>query len=233
MDSILFLRRQAALALILILGVTLPPATSGAAADGAEDLARLLAGANATLTAFLGEGEPADTVRNALRQAHGLLIFTNEGIDEDADGGIGGWRGLLFGRDTGGSWTGPAVYTVISGTFGRSPTDQVSQAMFIALTDVERLIAQRIRLGGSGISVARLAPGPLPAADLAAVTNAAKANEDPPQAFEGTVLAPDQYATNTLYGESITIREAVASTADIGDDVVNLRLRLDAETTAP
>ncbi len=233
MDSFLFLRRQAALALILILGVILLPAISGAAAAITDDQARLLAGANATLTGFLGEGETAETVRIALRQAHGLLIFTNEGIDS----GIGGWRGLLFGRDTGGSWTGPAVYTVISGTFGRSPADQVSQAMFIALTDVERLIAQRIRLGGSGISVARLAPGPLPAADLAAdlaaVSNAAKANEDPQQAFAGTVLAPDQYATNALYGEPITIREAVASTADIGDDVVNFRLRLDAETTAP
>lgn len=220
--------RQALLPLILILAVVQTSANASAAARSDADPGLLLAGANATLDELLKEGGPADQVRNALRQAHGLLIFTDSG----AEPGTAGWRGLLFGRDAGGSWTGPAVFSVTSGTFGRSPTDQVGRAMFIALTDVERLIAARVRLGGSGVSVARLGPGPLPQADIVAVTNAAEANEDPQETFAGTVLAPDQYATNALYGEPITIREAVASTADIGDDVVNFRRRLDAESGA-
>lgn len=214
---------------LLALALLTIPLASAQSVDGSGERLRLVAEADATLSAFLSEGETAPAVRAALGEARGVLVFTSEGIDS----GVRGWRGLLFGRDDSGAWTGPAVYTVVSGTFGRSPTDQVSRAMFIALTDVERLIAQRIRLGGSGVSVARLLPGPLPATDLAAVTNATEATADPQEAFAGTVLAPDQYATNALFGEPITIREAVASSADVGDDVADLRLRLDAATGGP
>ncbi|MBL8659127.1 MAG: hypothetical protein JNM75_05165 [Rhodospirillales bacterium] len=221
--------RQVMLSLILMLAVALTSTNASAAASSHYDQGRLFAEANATLDELLTGGDPADHIRNALSQAHGLLIFTDSG----AETGSEGWQGLLFGRDAGGSWTGPAVFSVTSGSFGPPPTDRVGRVMLIALTAVERLIAERIRLGGSGLSVARLGPGPLPQADIVAVTTAAEANEDPQQTFAGTVLAPDQYATNVLYGEPITIREAVASTADIGDDVVNLRRRLDAESGAP
>lgn len=228
LQKLWFFRRALALTLLLAFGLCLPPVSASAAAESGGDRVRLVDGASATLNAFLNSGEHAAAVRAALSRARGVLVFA-DGLDN----GVETWRGLLFGRDVLGGWTGPAVYTVASGTFGRSPTDQVDRAMFIALSDVERLIAQRIRLGGSGVSVARLLPGPLPSTDLAVITTSGEANDDPQEAFAGTVLTPDQYATNALYGEPITIREAVASTADVGDDIVNLRARLDASTRLP
>jgi lipid-binding SYLF domain-containing protein len=197
-------------------------------ADDAFDDQRmtLVDGAEAALEHFLGEGGQTKAVRAALADSRGVLIMADDGVEN----GARSWRGLLFGRAADGAWTGPAVYTVVSGTFGRSPTERVDHALFIVRSDVDRLIAERIRFGGSGVSVAQLAPGPLPKTDLVAVTDAAAAGADPQGAFAGTVISPDQYATNALFGRPITIREAVASSAEIGDDITTLRRHLEAAT---
>lgn len=217
--------RKLTLVMVACIPALLLTPGDSAARDG--DRLRLIAGVDATLDAFLENGEAARAVRDALAKARGVLVFTGAGT------GGGGRQGLLFGRNASGAWTGPAVYTVVSGTLGRSPTDEIGRVLFIVLTDVERLIATRVHLGGSGVSIARLPQDALPTTDLAAVTDAADGGADPLVVFTGTVLAPDTDATNALYGKRITTRDAVASTADLGDDIVILRRRLDAVTGMP
>lgn len=196
------------------------------AGTAGDDNAALLRSASEALVNVLTRGASPEEARAAFAYARGVLIFPGD----TGAFGVGDGRGLLLARDAAtGIWTGPAVYNVVTGSFGRPPADRKGNVVFIVRSDVERLIAQRIRLGGSGVSVGVLSGGTLPATDLVAIGGADQA-AGPGVAFADTVLAPDQAATDALYGRPLTIREAVASVDDVGEDVANLRRELDEAT---
>lgn len=220
----LFPAAWGAMALVIVMMVTGPSSLAAAKAEASDDgNAALLRAASEALHDVLADGATGNTARAAFSYARGALIFPgNTGAY-----GVGDGRGLLFARDgVSGVWTGPAIYNVITGNFNQPPAGPGGRVVFVVRSDVERLIAQRIRLGGSGVSVGVLTGNTLPGTDLVAIGGADAAPGAGATYFD-TVLAPDRTATDALYGRPFTIREAVASIDDVGEEVSNLRRALD------
>lgn len=205
------------LAMIFITGPAAKAAGSG------DDNTALLNAASEALDGILADGAEGDAARAAFADARGVLIFPGD----TGAFGVGDGRGLLFARDAAsGIWTGPAIYNVVTGSFAEPPAGPGGRVVFVIRSDVERLIASKTRLGGSGVSVGVLSGGTPPDTDLVAIGGADVA-PGAGAAYADSVLAPDRAATDALYGRPFTIREAVASTADAGERVASLRRVLD------
>jgi lipid-binding SYLF domain-containing protein len=115
----------------------------------------------ATLTAQeMLAGPGAADARSLLRRAHGAMICPRSFKAAFFFGGQGGGC-VLVGRLQSG-WTGPAFYTMGSGSFGLQIGIQDSETLLIVLTEkgLQALLNSQFKFGAdAGVSVATLGAG--------------------------------------------------------------------------
>jgi lipid-binding SYLF domain-containing protein len=117
----------------------------------------LVLSANTTLQNFLRDPDMSWLQQNFGR-AKGVLIAPEVVKAGFIFGGSGG-RALLLVKDRSGQWTGPAFYTLVTGSVGFQAGISVSEVAMLVMTEkaVNALMSTSFRLGGD----ASIAAGPV------------------------------------------------------------------------
>lgn len=172
-------------------------------------------------------GEYAAVLREQLRGAGGVIVFPAP-EDGGVTSGRRGWVGVGLARDAiTGTWSYPAFFTVISGTFGQAAGLQVQDAIFVVKSGMEAVIAARVKLeteAGLGISTVLPEHGTsTPASALTDIvalprlrTPAGQADDQATEAyvtFEGTVLEPTTDWNHAYYGSPYSTNDILMNTA--------------------
>jgi SH3 domain-containing YSC84-like protein 1 len=140
-----------------------------AAADDAQDAARLVEQARLAFEAFVADKDMGPPLKSLLQRARGALIYPQVLRGAFILGASGG-SGVLLSRDTHGNrWSGPAFYTIGEVSFGLQIGGDASEVVLVALTDrgMTSLLATSAKLGAD----AGVALGPIGAGAEAATAN--------------------------------------------------------------
>lgn len=116
--------------------------------------------ATLTLQEMLGEQNGAEA-RALLKRAKGAMVCPRVFKAGFFIGGEGG-ACVLVGRDAGGKWSGPAFYTMGSGSFGLQIGIQDAQMIFIVLTEkgLQALLDSQFKFGAdASVAVANIGAG--------------------------------------------------------------------------
>ena len=141
-----------------LLALGIPAPASAEDATGARWApSELVLSANTTLQNFLRDPDMSWIQQN-IGRAKGVLIASEVVKAGFIFGGSGG-RALLLVKDRSGQWTGPAFYTLATGSVGFQAGVSVSEIAMLVMTDkgVNALLATSFRLGGD----ASIAAGPV------------------------------------------------------------------------
>ena len=100
-------------------------------------------------------------LKSIVQQARGVVIIpelVKGGFIVGAEGG----SGVFMARGADGSWSAPAFYTLAAGSFGLQIGGQVSEVVFVLMTDgaVEALLGNELKLGvDAGVAIGPLGMG--------------------------------------------------------------------------
>lgn len=100
-------------------------------------------------------------LKSIVQQARGVVIIpqlVKGGFIVGAEGG----SGVFMARGADGSWSSPAFYTLAAGSFGLQIGGQVSEVVFVLMTDgaVEALLGNELKLGvDAGVAIGPLGMG--------------------------------------------------------------------------
>ena len=100
-------------------------------------------------------------LKSIVQQARGVVIIpqlVKGGFIFGAEGG----SGVFMARGTDGSWSSPAFYTLAAGSVGLQIGGQVSEVVFVLMTDgaVEALLGNELKLGvDAGVAIGPLGMG--------------------------------------------------------------------------
>jgi len=100
-------------------------------------------------------------LKSIVQQARGVVIIpqlVKGGFIVGAEGG----SGVFMARSADGSWSSPAFYTLAAGSFGLQIGGQVSEVVFVLMTDgaVEALLGNELKLGvDAGVAIGPLGMG--------------------------------------------------------------------------
>jgi lipid-binding SYLF domain-containing protein len=217
-------------AFALLASVWLVPSQAVAAVDEQQDL---LDKARISFEAFAGATDMA-AMRDLLGRSRGVFIAPQV-LKASFVVGVEGGRGVLLARDpqTGG-WSGPAFYTIGSGSVGLQGGGEVSELVLIVMTEkgLDALLKTQFKAGADlGITVGPVGRGVEAAttiglgADIYAFSRTMGLFGG--VSLEGTVLQPRHTWNEVYYGQPIAPRQIFALPAnDMGSQ--RLRLALDA-----
>jgi lipid-binding SYLF domain-containing protein len=155
----------------------------------------------ATLTAEKMVGDPTlPSLRATLKQARAVLVVPSlikGGFILGAEGG----SGVLLARDARGQWSGPAFYTLGTGSIGLQAGVQDSEVILVIVTEkgLNAILDKSFKLGAD----ASVAAGPIGGAGVAAATTAGLGADI--YAFARTRGA---FAGISLEGTAVVRREA-------------------------
>lgn len=193
-------------ALAIAVGVTSKPAV-------ASDQDNLVDKSTATLRT-LRDGQQGDDLDYFLARSKAVLIVPQLVKAGLVFGGEGG-SGLLMARH-GDGWTGPVFFDVASGSVGLQIGVQVSEAVFVVMTDkgLDALLSDKFTFGGdASIAVATVGAGVKGSSttnldkDIIAFTKTKGLFGG--AAFDGTVLLVDEDWNELYYGQSVGARGIV------------------------
>ncbi len=138
-----------------------------AAADDAQDAARLVEQARLAFDGFISDKNMGPALKSLLQRARGVLIYPQVLRGAFIIGASGG-SGVLLSRDAH-RWRGPAFYTIGEASFGLQAGGDASEVVLVALTDrgMTSLLATSAKLGAD----AGVALGPVGAGAEAATAN--------------------------------------------------------------
>jgi len=161
-----FFRRILA-ALVLLVGIAVFQPTPVFADDAAE-AKKLVTQSQLTFESFAGAKEMG-AFRNLLKQAKGVFI-SPQVLEGAFVFGVSGGSGVFVAHDAkGGTWNGPAFYTIGEVSFGLQAGGQSSQVIMLIMTDrgVNALLSPSVKLGAD----VGVAAGPVGVGAAAATAN--------------------------------------------------------------
>jgi lipid-binding SYLF domain-containing protein len=169
-----------------------------------QDQQSLVTSAQQTFSDFVRDPD-MNWFRANIGRAKGVLIAPEIVKAGWIFGGSGG-RAVLYARDTGGRWAGPAFYNVGAASVGFQAGLSVSQTVTLVMTDkgMNSLLAPAVKLGGD----ASVAAGPVGAGANSDVTTDFVAFSRSKGLYgglnlEGSVITPANDWNNTYYGKSV------------------------------
>ena len=131
-------------------GAALLLAAPHASADDAAD-ARAIADKSRVTIESLAADKNFGTMRQALKQARGVLIFPQIIKGAFFVGGSGG-TGVLLARDAKGEWKGPAFYTIGSASIGIAFGGEAAETVIVIGSQkaLDGLYSNKFKLGADG-----------------------------------------------------------------------------------
>lgn len=142
---------------------------SGARAETGMDEARTVGRAVATIERLRADANLGPRLANVMARARAVLIvpdLVKGGFLIGAEYGTG----VLLARDAGGRWSGPAFYSVASGSIGLQAGLQDAETVFVIMSEggLSAVMNNRMKLGATaGVAVATVGAG----AQAATTTN--------------------------------------------------------------
>jgi lipid-binding SYLF domain-containing protein len=140
-----------------------------ARADDAQEARHLVDKARLTFENFLADSQMGPSLQTIVRKAKGVLIYPQVLRGAFIFGAAGGSGVFLVRNGESNTWSGPAFYTFGQASFGLQAGGDVSEVVFVALTDrgVNALLSPSAKLGAN----ASVAIGPVGVGAEAATAN--------------------------------------------------------------
>ncbi len=192
------------LALVLMLGVLVSPAS---AAKKEEKAQMLVERAERTLDSFAADPRFTHDYDGYLKTAKGFLVIPSMAKGSFIVGGSKG-RGVLMAKDAeSGDWNGPAFYTLGSASIGLQAGGKNSEILIIVTSErgINRLLNSGAKLGGDlSVAVGKLGEG-IGSADVRADLIAFSRSKGffGGASLEGSVVDVSSSRNRAYYGESL------------------------------
>ena len=213
------------IALAATLAIMLSGIGLAAHASDKSDAETLVAKAKTTIQSVAGDSDFA-SLRPALANARGVLIFPQVLKAGFVLGGSGG-SGVLLTRDTAtGVWTGPAFYTMGSASIGFQAGAQAAEMVMVVTSQkaLDSLYTNKVNLGGDA-SVALASKGAGRGANVTAdfIVYSKVKGAFSGVSVDGSVLDVRQGLNSGYYGQAATPLDILVKRAVSNPDAMALQ----------